>query len=315
MANPSNTPTTNAGTLPIANLITVLILGALTIDRGLMRVVMNSQDKVELGTFDTDADLLVDRVETPSVSGDNMHKGKIIINQGDFMAYDEMNPMTQFDTDWRDYWATGKMTEAQVSPRIRRAILETYTPRVLENLEKLIWQGDTAGATHLSFFDGFQKLLTASGTVNKVTDLTVAIDKSNIIGVLDAMIATAPDAVLEKGNVGFTMSHRDKQIYYSALRDASISKGTNLQDGGVDTYAGIKIVSCGIAKNKILLHNQSTGEDANLVGATWMSQDYNSLQIEKLQANSELWFVKVLAKFGVNMTNEAQMVYYDGTVA
>jgi hypothetical protein len=118
---------------------------------------------------------------------------------------------------------------------------------------------------------------------------------------------------LEMQSPTFVMSHRDKQIYFAALRDTGISKGVNVTEAGVPTYGGIPIVSCGIPKDHLVLTNTGTGSDSNLAGATWMDADYRGVKIDRLQANSELWFAKVLFKFGVNIMFGSQLTYYAST--
>ena len=106
------------------------------------------------------------------------------------------------------------------------------------------------------------------------------------------------------------MSHRDKQIYFEATRDATISKGINIMDAGVPTFGGIPITSTGIPKDHLVLGNFSTGSDSNFQSATWMEADTKGLKIARLQEDSELWFAKVLFKFGVAIIYGEQLSYY-----
>ena len=306
--------TTTANGTALNELLTPMVLGATTIDRGLMRIVLNQQDKVSLSRFTTALDKLEAPVDTPVTANDSMTKDEVTISLGDQMWYDTWNPIRDFETDWSYFYSTGQLTEAQAEPKIRTAIQETVIESVTNNLDNLIWNADTASLdTFLQRMDGLIKIIEANVDVNVVTNIGV-IEKDNIFAIMDAVILATPDAVLESANPKFIMSHRDKQIYYSALRDAGISKGTNIQDAGVDSYAGIPIVSCGIPKDHIVFTVASTGKDSNLVGATWMDADYRGVKIDRLQANSELWFAKVLFKFGVNIVFGGELTYYAGVV-
>ena len=308
--NASVNVTTTANGFSLNEFAFLLILGATTIERGLMRVIPSVMDKVFVPRFRTDLDVLIAPEDTPSTLADAMHKDDVEIVVGDAMFYDRFNPLRDFQEDWTQFYATGRLTEAQAAPKIRAAIEKTVIESVQNGLENLIWNGDTAsGDEWLNRFDGLIKIIEADGSVNLVTPAGV-IDKTNIIDVLEGLIDATPDAVLEKSTPKIVLSHRDKYIYHEALRDATISKGINIQDGGVDRFAGIPMISTGIPKDHLVLGNVTSGNDSNFVAATWMEADSKGLKIDRLQADSELWFAKVLFKFGVNIIQGEELTYY-----
>ena len=306
--------TTSANGTALNELLTPMVLGARTLEKGLMRMVLSQQDKVALSRFTTALNKLEAPVDTPLVANDSMTKDEVTITLGDQMWYDTWNPIRDFEEDWSYFYSTGQLTEAQVAPQIRTAIQQTVVESVTNNLENLIWNGDTAsGDVWLQRMDGLVKIIAANADVIDVTNIGV-VTKANIIEILDAIILATPDAVIESANPKLIMSYKDKQIYDSVLRDAGISKGVNIQDSPVSYYGGFEIVSCGIPKDNILFTVASTGKDSNLVGATWMDADFRGVKIAKLQENSELWFAKVLFKFGVNIVFGGECVSYVGVV-
>ena len=171
-----------------------------------------------------------------------------------------------------------------------------------------------SGNAYSNRIDGWQKLLTASTSVNKVTDLGDAITAATIIPTMQACIDATPAAVLELGNSKFTMSHRMKQLYFEAARELNITKGSNIYEDGTPRFAGYEIVSTGIADNKILFADLVSGKESALKVITWMNQDMNSAKIERTQTFSDLWGVLYTFRLGAGMTNEDQITYYDGTV-
>jgi len=315
MASITNTPTTNAGTKLQADLLTDLVLGATTIDRGLMQVIQGAQDIIELSFFNAANNQLAAIETNPTTKNDSLSKTKQTFTIAPFMWFDSFLPRVDFEEDWQAFWHGNGMNDPSVNAKVRAAIVDTVTKSVQNNLEKLIWQGDTAGSAHLAFFDGFQKLFTADGTINKPTDLGVALTAANIIDVLQALINVTPDETLELEKPTFVMSHRDKYLYQEALQDPTITKGINIMDGGVDRYAGIPIISTGIAKNKICLLNAGTGAQSNLKGGTWMLNDTRNLKLAPLTEFSEEWGVMAKMKFGVDYIFPTQFSYYDGTTA
>jgi hypothetical protein len=56
----------------------------------------------------------------------------------------------------------------------------------------------------------------------------------------------------------------------------------------------------------------TSGNDSNLVGATWMQADYKAAKIERLQANSSEWFALMKFRFGVNYLYGDDIVFYQG---
>lgn len=74
-------------------------------------------------------------------------------------------------------------------------------------------------------------------------------------------------------------------------------------------FRGKRIVPMtALPEDTIIIGCFTTGQDSNL----WMGVDYandeNVLQIEKKQANSELYFFKMLLKMDVNIVKPAEIV-------
>ena len=315
LASITNVPTTNAGYLPLNELITDLVLGATTIERGLTRVIPNAQDAVEIPTFNVALDQLQAYAESPSTANDSIVKANIVIQNAKIQWFDTFNPVLNFENDYSSFWHSGKMTEAQLNAKIRTAMIAGTTKSVANNVEKCLWQGLVGGDAWLAFFDGWEKQLTDSSDVNKVTDLTVAITKANILDVLQALIDIAPDAVLELGSSKFVLSHRLKQIYFEASRDIAISKGINIFESGIPRFAGYEIVSTGISDNKIMFADCNSGSSSVLQTITWMTQDMSSAKIERTTIFSDLWGILYTFRLGNGLQLENQIQYYDGTVA
>ncbi len=214
MPSITNVPTTNAGTKLQAELLTKLVLGATTIDKGLMQVIQSAQDIIELSQFDTLLDKLAAIETTPATKADAMTKSAQVFSIVPFQFFDSFFPRVNFENDWPAFWHSAAMVDPILNSKIRSAITDTVTKSVQNNIEKLIWQGDTVGAAHLAFFDGYQKLFTADAGVPKATDLVAVLTSANIIGVLQDLVDTISVETLELDKPTFIMSHRDKWLYY-----------------------------------------------------------------------------------------------------
>ena len=305
------TPITTAATgiKPVPSFHLPIVLGAETIKRSLLNVRPRYMDKVELLKFQSSQDSFMAPVSTPTVtSGDYSITNRQIV-LGDMQFYRTYNPLRDFEGQYDFLWSQGQLTSATLAPIVKKAILDTSATAIGANIEKLIWEGDTASATaSLNRTDGFLKLFTADsdGDINQVT-FGAVLTPANIITKMEAMLAAMPSAVLETTNIKFVVSYKDSFKYYEALRDATITKGINIMDGGVPRLAGIQIVSCGIPENNMILGVCDNTQDSNLQAATWMDQDRGVL-IDRLQANSEDFCIKATIKFGVNYVEGSQLV-------
>jgi hypothetical protein len=298
------------GIVPIPSFHLPVVLGATTIDRGLVNVRPTYQDKVELIKMDSSVNSLHAPVLTPTTGVGDYAITNRLITTGQLMYYREFSPIRDFENSYEFLYSTGRLTEAQLAPITRTAIDELAAGDIADGLENLIWNGDTAsGSAWLSRFDGLVKLLNADsdGDLNNVT-FAGALTASNILTEMEAMVNGCPSAVLENLSIKFVVSHKDKYKIFEAYRDATITKGINLMDAGVPTFAGIPIVSCGIPENKMLLGVFNNGKDGQLQAGTWMDSD-RGITVDRLQNNSELFFIKALMKFGINYVRGSEIVY------
>jgi len=314
MASINSTPTTNAGLKGLNEMINPLILGARTIDKGQIRVIPNVNDAVEVSRFTVAVDELEAPVATPSTANDSMTKDSVTITTGEAMFYDTFNPLRDFDEDWSYLWQVGKMTDAEYNSLVRQNIQSEVIKSIRNNVEKLIWEGDTASSlAYLNRFDGFIKLIEADSTVNEAAGTPAVLTASNIIAKMRAVINAQIEPVLENPNTTFLMNVNDFYKYAEALGDETIFKGTDIPNGPVARFGGFPIVTVGIPENHMVLTNTGTGRDSNLAAAAWMDADINSFKIDRLQSNSELFFVKALFKMGVNFMYGDQIAYYKPT--
>jgi hypothetical protein len=304
--------TGSPGIVPVPNYNLPVVLGATTLTKGLVNVMVNNMQNVELPKFQSSLNVLGAPVETPTVSTGGFSRTKRDLTQGDLMYYSTFNPIRDFEGEWKFEWAQGKLTEARLASVILSAVQKSGIDQVNNGIEQLIWKGDDAsGDAWLNRFNGFEKLIEADSDtdVNFATPAG-AITKANVIDILESMWAVTPAAVRENLNVKIIMSHDDKELYNDALRDATITKGINIMDGNVLRFAGKEIVSTGISKDKIVICVANNGSDSNLHAATWMSSDYGAFQIEKYRPESELWFIKMLFKMGVQYRRGSEITYY-----
>ena len=294
---------------PIPQLITDLVLGAESIEKGIVHAFSDKRDKVYLNRFFTSNEQLTGRVATPTVSADASTKDEKIITPGNLMYYDTFDPR-DFEGDWEFLWSMGPSVSAEAATALFNAIKSTVASSVNNDLEQGIWRGDTlSGDAWLAEFDGYLKLLDADGTVITVTPQG-AITAANVIGILEDVVAACPAEVQELSSPAIIMSHIDKYLYREAARSLDV-KGTNIDEKIRDQFGGFPIVSThGVPAGRVIMGNIGSGEQSNFKASHWMDSDRNNVKIERLQANSDLFFVKVALDFGVNVVYGKEVVTY-----
>ena len=304
---PGITVNSNFAGTNIANILSLLVLGAESIQKGLLHTIPNKYDVIYMPFVNTAADQLQDRVDTPVDSADSDYTEKVI-DPKDMMWYQEFNP-AKFEHVWQDFWPKGGLVNQVQDPKIMAAITKTIAVSINTQLDKLIWQGDdTLGAADpLRFFDGFIKTMTADADVVKVV-ITGPIDANNIKDALDDMIAAMDPAVRVMKKPKFVMSHASFDAFelYTTSLDF---KGNSVYDGTQLRYRGYLITPIGgMTDTDIVFVDATTGPEGNLFAGTWLDNDRNNFKIARLQENSELFFIKALFRYGVEYGNGSQIV-------
>ena len=295
-----------------SHILSLLVLGAETIQKGLIHTIPNKYDKISLPFVNTAPDQLQDRIPEPVVSADSVYTEKII-DPKDLMWYLEFLPQ-DFESVWADFWPRGAMVNQILDPKIMAAVLKTTRGSINTQLENNIWQGDVAagGGSPIRFFDGFLKTMTADGTVVKV-DIVAPIDETNIKDVLNEIITAMPPAVRTNKRPKFIVSHNTFDAFEQYTTDLDF-KGQNVYDGTQLRYRGFTIVPVGgMTDNDIVFADATTGPDGNLFAGTWLENDRGNFLINKKQANAETWFIKAIFRYGVEYGNGPEIVLANHT--
>ncbi len=295
--------------IPLERLIIDLILGSDTLDKGVAQLITGMQKQVTLNRFFTEGDNITGRVATPVTAADASTKDEKQIVMGELMYYDEFDPK-EFNLDWEFLWASGGNPNQEPSTALVNAIMPSVTANFNNTLERMLWQGDiSAGTDPLQIFDGWEKLFAADGTVIDVTPAG-AITAANVISIFEDMLAAAPANLRELGNPSFIVPHEVKYLYQEAARSLDF-KGTNIDSAMPDLFGGFPIISVGgrSASNCSFL-NAGSGDDSELKVAVWADADRMNVEIARLQANSDLFFIKMAATVGVNSVYGKQIVNY-----
>ena len=175
---------------------------------------------------------------------------------------------------------------------------EEKAARSAKAVEKLVWQGDTAGSGNLAMTDGLIKLIDAEGAV--VTGTTKLLDAANIIDAVDEMVVAIPEDVLEAEDLHLFMPMEKYKIYTKALRDANLYH-YDAKDGDFEIMIpGTNVKAIGVPG----LNNTGTAgagriflcEASNLFAGTDLLNEQEEFKIFYSEDNDE---VRVSQKFKI----------------
>jgi len=254
--------------------------------------------------------IIQDRKTTPDSVGTFTSDERTLVPT-DFMVYVEFNP-----NDFRDIWdfmqSTNPFVFAELSPEVMKAVLEEVlmgTNGVSPYMGKNIWQGDTAGSAPDDKFDGIIKTAQGDGDVVDVVGTTIT--AANIIAEIEKVWDATPVVVRDDPGFKFIVSSKTVDFYYDALI-ALANKGPAPNQLTEMSYKGTPIVGLfGFSDDKMIATVASADRGSNIwLGLGWQ-EDFNALQIEKLQANSELWFVKMLMSADTQIKFGEHLVLYE----
>lgn len=290
-------------------LISLMTTGNQAVEKGSVYVHAGVQKSLAMPRFNAAADQIQANnpdPQTAQASGSFTYDERTLTPLS-FMFYDETNPR-DFEDVWREFQPTGNLADRVDNPKILSAITTETLKSFGTQIGKCIWQGDTAGATAVSWFDGFEKILAADGAINP-TPAGVP-TAGNIISLLESCVAAIPDAVYDDPNMIIHMSTSAFRFYQQAARALDF-KGTNIGDAQDGIFGGFSIRHySGMTTSKIIVAKSTGGRDSNLWCGIDVNTDETTVKIARKSAMSELFGVLVRAKYGTQVANPTECVLY-----
>jgi hypothetical protein len=257
----------------------------------------------------------------------------------DFMVYLEFNPR-DFEEVWKPFQPDGQLLFRDLDPKVQATMLHLLIDRKDEYLGDCIWSGKRGGvdptyvsnsgsntvlggasaAGPMKYFDGFMSRVIAN--VNSVNTNENATGKVIIAGntVLDtglkveqalyAIYRACPSKLRKSNQLKFVMGWELWDLYDAYLSSKDVKYSENA-DVNKFRFKGKRVVVInGIPEQTIALGKFTTGLDSCL----WMGVDYatdqESVKVERLQANSELYFFQMRMKVDVNIVLPSEIVVW-----
>lgn len=318
----------------LEDLLTYTAQGNDTYKEGLIHIKSGIQHKYTLPSISL-GDIIQDNKPTPVSPSDS--KGEYTFRERylepkDFMIYLEFNPR-DFEKYWKFAQPDGNLVFRELDPKVQATMLRLLMEKKNAYIGDAIWQSVKGGAAGIT------------GTLTKPTsgvDLGAGAYKyydGAIYRILTNLLeATAGETAILAGNTELTTGEQVESAMYTMwqktpyqIRKSNLvyvmswelwdmydqyvtSKQFKYTDNtAVNKYMfkGKRIVPIvGVPESTIVLGNFTTGMDSNL----WMGVDYANdtevLKIDRLQANSELYFFQMRMKMDVNIVRPAEIVVW-----
>lgn len=170
--------------------------------------------------------------------------------------------------------------------------------KIQDLIENILWKGNVAtGSGNLALCDGFLALIdsasvsgsTVAGNTGSVTGITA----SNIVDVVDAMVAAIPADIIDQDDLILFMGYDVYRTYAKALRDANLFHYTGAENQGENFTqmvpgTNVKVVAVkGLnGTNRMVLSTKS-----NLYMGTDLMSDSEQFKIFYFEAEDEVRFI------------------------
>lgn len=270
------------------------------------------------------------RAATPTSGGAFTVDGRVLTPL-DMMVYTEFNPRL-FEDNWFAEELSPTLLARELPVTAENYMMQIALERTFEQVELGLWMGSTTySATpgtpnngQICFFDGFLKKMVNDANVNLVSSplpLTAAASGggyTNVIDALNTLINNVATSSAGKGllsrptrfkRLKFFVSIATEQLYQQASIQITF-KGQITSTGETQPWKGFQIVAlAGLPDNTILFVEGTDDVTSNLYIGMNSTED-NNLQLQRLQANSELFFLKGLMKFDVQYGFSPQVYLY-----
>ncbi|MEB0264075.1 hypothetical protein [Mucilaginibacter sp. 10I4] len=283
------------------------ITGADTIQGGNVYVKDGIKKKFTIPRWDaTYTDFIQDRQATPVSKGSSVIDGQVLLPE-DYMIYYEFNPR-----DFEDHWFATQLDETLIDRSLPVSVESVVVQEVLKRHAKyfnqMLWVGDMTTNGVFKYFDGFiRKAKLASDTI--VVSSPTTLTASNIQGEFLRGYQGITPALRYDPAMKFFCSYATYDLYATSQINQTY-KGVDITQEGVKTFKGRVVEKIAdFPDNTYLIAKGLPNMESNLwVGMN--STDDANLKLEKKQANSELYFVKMLMKADVQIGWNNETVYY-----
>ncbi len=254
-------------------------------------------------------DFIQDRAATPTSKGSMTIDGHVLTPE-DYMIYTEFNPR-----DYEGHWFATQLNPTLIDRSLPVSVESVVVQEVLKRhdrwLNKALWNADKSTSGIYKYWNGFiknaQLANSGSDATNAITATTLT--ASNIQGELLKGYQAIPAALRYDPDMKFFMNYASYDLYAQSQINQTY-KGIDTTQDGVRKFKGREVIPINdLPDNFYFIAKGKATPESNLwVGIN--SVDDAKLELRQVQANSELWFIKMLMKVDVQIGWNSETVLY-----
>ena len=311
-----------------------------TYKEGLIHIKPGIQKKYTLPSVKL-GKIIQDHKATPDSSQGEYVFAERYLEPQDFMVYIEFNPR-DYEQYYRPFQPKGNLVFRTLDPKVQATMIRLLLENEQEYINQAIWcsataaekakiaSGDgkvTAGNTEIGgdaeagpmkYFNGaiVRMLANAAAAATsedakcgqvKIAGTGAFADGEAVEKELYAMWGATEPKVRKQAGLVILMDYKSWDAYNKYLASKTMKYSDNRAENQ-HIFQGKRIIPMvALPNDTIIMGRFTTGTNSNL----WMGVDYvndeNVLQIDKVQNNSELYFMKVLLKMDVNIVRPAEI--------
>lgn len=309
-----------------------------TYKEGLIHIKAGIQKKYTLPAVSLNG-IIQDHKATPDSSKGDYDFTERYLEPNDFMVYMEFNPR-DFEKYYKPFQPKGNLVFRELDPKVQSTMIRLLLEKKVEYINHAIWcsaldaekakikPADGAAASEIGADDDAGPMKYFNGAIARMLINSAAADGTEeakggkivtagtgafadgaaVETELYAMWKAMPPKIRKKSGLVVLMDFASWDKYDEYLSSKTVKYSDNRTENQ-HMFRGKRIIPMvALPENTIIIGNFTTGQDSNL----WMGVDYANdedvLVVDKLQANSELYFFKMLLKMDVNIVKPAEIV-------
>lgn len=271
--------------------------------KSLLTLIPNVKSKIKLASFDL-GNILQDADCSFSSSGEGTLDQKsfevcpIKINLEYCKRTFETNYLSQ-------QLRAGSNNSEVVPPSMEEYLLDLVSRKVSADLETVVWQGNTTGATYpINVCDGL--IYKFSGDSNVIKPSGFSLTVSNIISAVTTVYNAIPAEVSTKEDLKIFMGVAAAKLYKQAIAAAS-SEAYYVGNKQLD-YLGVEIIEApGMPANTIV-----AGALSNMFLLTDLESDFEDVRVISMVETTGAPTIRLVGefKFGVDYYFSDEIVYF-----
>jgi hypothetical protein len=203
----------------------------------------------------------------------------------------------------------GSNSDQVLPASVEEFLMARSAEKVSADLEKLVWQGNTATASYpLALADGLAKQFLADAAVIDVAATASAITATNVIGEIQRLYNAIPDQLIEAEDLVIFVTPAIYRAYRQALANAS-AEVNFMQNYAELHFLNVKLITA----NGLGAKQMVAARTSNLLLLTDLISDFEDVTILPQKSVTGVPVVRMIGefKFGVGYIFGSEITYYN----